>query len=249
MTHNKTTEAGVDRSKAVSFLEKHGPLALSLVTLALALTRVIGGEGSLLKRLDYTTLAYLLASAMFLILRKLKYVALGEFKMELERVEGIANEAKNTARIVEDGSKYGVFLKDQVKSTLLADTIQIPVGSNADNPWKGQFGGKNVVGTRRLGAGVRELPSEPGSFMLGIWVESSDPIISPLTSPVQFFLSPTFANNKPIVPIWKNGKAHLLLKASEAFTVGALVDDGLTKLELDLSELESAPNAFRKASL
>jgi len=62
---------------------------------------------------------------------------------------------------------------------------------------------------------------------------------------VQFFLHDTFKNDRPIVTVGPNGAAELKLTAWGAFTVGAIADDGRTKLELDLQTLEDAPVEFR----
>ena len=62
---------------------------------------------------------------------------------------------------------------------------------------------------------------------------------------VQFFLHDTFANSKPVVAVGPNGVAELTLDAWGAFTVGAIADFGLTRLELDLAELDEAPSSFK----
>ena len=62
---------------------------------------------------------------------------------------------------------------------------------------------------------------------------------------VQFFLHDTFRNQRPVVTVGSDGVAELKLRAWGAFTVGALADEGQTKLELNLEELETAPQEFR----
>ena len=39
--------------------------------------------------------------------------------------------------------------------------------------------------------------------------------------------------------------AELALDAWGAFTVGAIADSGLTRLELDLAEIDEAPSSFK----
>lgn len=53
---------------------------------------------------------------------------------------------------------------------------------------------------------------------------------------MQFYLHPTFTNNKPIVPV-VNGIAELNLRAWGAFTIGAITSNN-TLLEIDLAELK-----------
>lgn len=63
---------------------------------------------------------------------------------------------------------------------------------------------------------------------------------------MQFFLHPTFhGNDRPVVAVTPGGTADLALTAWGAFTVGAIADNGATKLELDLAELPAAPAEFK----
>jgi hypothetical protein len=82
-------------------------------------------------------------------------------------------------------------------------------------------------------------------YSIRLTVSSLQQQTNPLTGVVQFFLHPTFNNDKPIVTVGPYGVAELNLKAWGAFTVGALADDGQTRLELDLSTLDTAPVQFR----
>jgi hypothetical protein len=61
---------------------------------------------------------------------------------------------------------------------------------------------------------------------------------------VQFYLHPTFANWRPVVPV-VDGRAHLSVLSWGAFTVGVLADNGATRLELDLSTLPEADEPWR----
>jgi hypothetical protein len=100
-------------------------------------------------------------------------------------------------------------------------------------------------GNRKLDAEVKWASRGTNLFSVRLRVYSTKPEEDPLPGTVQFFLHPTFKNDQPVVKVGPSGVAELLLTAWGAFTVGALTDDGKTKLELDLAELESAPEEFR----
>lgn len=133
---------------------------------------------------------------------------------------------------------------EEVKKKLLAVTDGIAPGDLGD-PWKGQFGGTSVGNDREIRAEVKPIRGRPGLYAIRLTVRSLHPDTNPLKGAVQFFLHPTFNDPKPVVPVGPSGVAELNLKAWGAFTVGALADDGQTKLELDLSQLETAPADFR----
>jgi hypothetical protein len=116
---------------------------------------------------------------------------------------------------------------------------------NPSDPWKGRFGGTNINNDRELKAEVKPIPGSLDLYSIRLTVGSLDQQTNRLSGVVQFFLHPTFTNDRPIVTVGPYGVAELNLKAWGAFTVGAVADDGQTKLELDLSTLESAPAAFR----
>lgn len=132
---------------------------------------------------------------------------------------------------------------DEVKKRLLE--VADVEAENSQDPWKGRFGGKNSDNDRQLQAEVKPIPGSQGLYAIRLKVSSLHPDPNPLKGAVQFFLHPTFNNEKPVVTVGPNGVAELNLKAWGAFTVGAIADDGQTKLELDLSELETAPSEFR----
>ncbi len=112
---------------------------------------------------------------------------------------------------------------------------------NREDLQKGQWGGKPESNGRRLTADIKALSETWYRIVLA--VQSKDG--SSLEKDVNFHLHPTFGSRincvKPV-----DGKATLEIHAWGAFTVGAETDDGKTRLELDLAELESAPKSFRE---
>lgn len=116
------------------------------------------------------------------------------------------------------------------------------IPTNAEDPQKGQWGGKPESGGRRLTAEVKAL-SETW-YRIVLTAESTNG--SPLEKAVTFYLHPTFGSSENVIVEPIDGKATLEIHAWGAFTVGAETDDGKTRLELDLAELESAPKSFRE---
>jgi hypothetical protein len=108
---------------------------------------------------------------------------------------------------------------------------------------KGMFGGLSSklteFGERKLIAAVRKIADD--WFEVALTIESG---LKPATDAV-FFLHNTFSQPTPTVGFDDKGVARLTVSAWGAFTVGVLMDDGSTELELDLSEVSTAPALFR----
>ncbi|HWW61402.1 MAG TPA: toll/interleukin-1 receptor domain-containing protein, partial [Thermoanaerobaculia bacterium] len=116
--------------------------------------------------------------------------------------------------------------------------------SSPDDPQKGQWGEKSEGNGRRISAEVKPSRDDDDWFEIELRLEAIDPAKSPLTGEVTFHLHDTF--DPPMLSATaKNNVATLTLGAYGAFTVGVEADGGATRLELDLSELPSAPAKFR----
>jgi len=167
-----------------------------------------------------------------------------ETKEMVNEVEESAEQAKSVARIAQDTARYGLGHRVSQKLASSSDFPIIPSGSEPDDPWAGQFGGKSEANGRLLKARIEPFPDEPDYCSIKLTVCSTDPDKSPLEGHVQFHLHPTYKNDKPIVPVIR-GKAELNIAAWGAFTVGAITDKGDTLLELDLSEHPDAQEPWR----
>lgn len=110
---------------------------------------------------------------------------------------------------------------------------------------KGRFGGSPHRNGRTLTAEVKDVPGDKDWFKIRLRV-FPDPSSPPIKGNVTFFLHETFPENERTVKAI-NGEAKLLLFAWGAFTVGAVLDDGKTELELDLAELSNTPKRFRES--
>ncbi len=125
------------------------------------------------------------------------------------------------------------------------EIYSLPKITEEDDPQKGRFGGGASNNGRKLRANVQQSPDDEDWFVLSLTVqaESGAP---PLNGYVDFYLHNTFQRERERVPA-KEGKAVLELLSYGAFTVGALADNGMTPLELDLSTLGEAPKKFRES--
>jgi hypothetical protein len=218
-------------------------LLLALVTVAAAIWRVC--DSSVAERVDQTTLLYLGVAGAIVLLREVKSLAFGDYKVEFQRIEGIARDARTIAQNAQTSAiGTGTGKNTEEKPQAIAPESISP-GTARNDPWKGPFGGKEIANHRRLEAQVSRIAGASDLFSIRLCVSSTHPTLDPLRGVVQFFLHPTFKNDRPIVTVNSNGIAELKLTAWGAFTVGVLADEGRTKLELDLSELEDAPEDFR----
>jgi hypothetical protein len=110
-----------------------------------------------------------------------------------------------------------------------------------EDPHKGQWGGASKANGRELTAVVKKITEDWFSIELQVRRIGGEP----LTSPVIFHLHPTCdpakVKVKPVID-----RAPLSVSAWGAFTVGVEADEGRTRLELDLSNLKTAPKRFRE---
>jgi ABC-type glycerol-3-phosphate transport system permease component len=116
-------------------------------------------------------------------------------------------------------------------------------GDMSEDPQKGKWGGTTVTNGKIITARVSESKISKDYFNINLEVKSTDDKKT-LTGDVTFYLHPTFRNQNPTVAA-VNGVATLNLLAWGAFTVGVSCDNGDTKLEIDLSEINDAPTLFK----
>lgn len=136
-------------------------------------------------------------------------------------------------------------LSQLIERIYLALTAPTGLGTH-DDPQKGLWGGQAEAHGRILSAKVSPHPESPDLFHVHLNVRSA-PFAVPLRGSVKFHLHPTFKKKSVREVKVRNGMASLKLIAWGAFTVGVEADDGRTRLELDLSTLEDAPEDFRKS--
>jgi hypothetical protein len=168
----------------------------------------------------------------------------GQAKDEAHRASDKADASEAIAESALAAGSLGVGKPPAGKSgtAALAGTAAPTPGPDAEDPWKGAFGGASAANGRTLEARIHEVAGSSGYWRIDLTVRSTDPA-KPLQGDVAFFLHPTFREQEPVVPVDADGVARLALVAWGAFTVGAITDQG--KLELDLAENPDAIEPFR----
>ena len=124
------------------------------------------------------------------------------------------------------------------------DTKLIQPKFYPNDPQKGQWGVISERNGRKLSATVKERQDLPDYYLVNIKVTSTSGM--PLKGLVNFHLHNTFINPDPIISVINNEANLYLKKVYGAFTVGAEMDNGNTRLELDLAELKDAPKKFKE---
>lgn len=131
-----------------------------------------------------------------------------------------------------------------IASKALSNSEQAEVPRSKMNPLdiqKGQWGGESSLNGWTISAEVAEISES--WFAIEIEVKGDD---GKTACPVTFHLHDSFPDPMRRIIPGNKGEILLSLKAYGAFTVGALIECDGTKLELDLSALESAPKIFRQ---
>jgi hypothetical protein len=114
-----------------------------------------------------------------------------------------------------------------------------------DDQQKNQWGQAAQRNGRVLLGFVDESSNDPDLFWVRLVVKPIDGA-PPIQTPVRFHLHETFPKQKVQIRS-RQGEAHLERYAYGAFTVGAeIMNEPETYLELDLAELSTAPESFRK---
>ncbi len=117
---------------------------------------------------------------------------------------------------------------------------------NSD-PHKGQFGGSPQANGRVLEAVIKPAAG-PRSAKCDVLlrVRSTEPS-RPLSGKVTFFLHPTFRDKQQVDVVVVEGFAEYKITSWGWFTAGAAADDGKTRLELDLRNVEGGTKRFYKS--
>jgi hypothetical protein len=156
---------------------------------------------------------------------------------------GLVEIANTTAAsTVGTGGKTapGDMRESYYKSELIKKDM---VTNEASDPQKGVWGGKEITNDRSISATVKSIPGS--RFYRVVVVVKSIDANKPLIGKVEFHLHPTFSNPNPTILV-NDGIAELKLVAWGAFTLGAVADNGETKLELDLADKNvNAPEDFK----
>lgn len=120
---------------------------------------------------------------------------------------------------------------------------ELPPIKFADDPQKGRFGGKSSFNGRTLSVTYEKyFLTEYLKLKIRVSADSND---NPLTGNVYLFLHDSFADS--VVMYMAEGRTEIEHEVISygAFTIGAILDNGNTLLELDIAELKNFPESFR----
>jgi len=109
------------------------------------------------------------------------------------------------------------------------------------DPHKGAFGGRSEVGGYKLSFSKCHVEDD-GLLAIEMEVRSTSATVKPML--VEFHLHPSFPAQKITKPVDEDGVVRLPLKLVETFTVGAVVQPGDVRLELDLNEVAEIPAEY-----
>ena len=195
-------------------------------------------------RLDSTTLALLVIAAVPWLFPFLKSLTLPggavfEFREQLRAVE-------KKVDVIED---RGLLPGRPEPTHATARQVGTRDASEDDqwntDPNRGKFGGNPEANGRVLEAEIEPAVGESSAACnIVLSVRSTDTTNRPLTGKVTFHLHPTFGARKqydlPVV----NGIARDKITSWGVFTVGAVADEGKTRLELNLANVKGGTLKF-----
>lgn len=127
---------------------------------------------------------------------------------------------------------------------LIRRALTASASRDPHDPQKGRWGGCRERDGRRLRVAEAEAAGD-GWLRFTLIVEPT-PGARPLEGAVAFYLHPSFPKERMRIEPTQ-GAARLRLGAYGAFTVGAVADEGRTRLELDLAEIDDLPQWFRES--
>lgn len=135
------------------------------------------------------------------------------------------------------------FKRDTHSAPAPPSLSELPPIMNPLDQQKGRFGGKATHNQRRLKVENIVERSQSNLCTFDVVVEPA-PGGPELKGTVKFYLHQTFRPDQYELPI-ANNEARLTLQAYGAFAIGAIADDGVTRLELDLVNEKAFPQWFR----
>lgn len=131
----------------------------------------------------------------------------------------------------------------RIRRRAFSQVMERKEAPDPDDPNKGEFGGVAVRNGRRLSAKVAAFKNDPDWFRIILTVTATDG--RSFVDPGKFHVHPSFP--KPVYDGKRVSDYQIERKfwAYGAFTVGAVLDGGKTRLELDLAKLPNAPKLFK----
>jgi uncharacterized membrane protein YciS (DUF1049 family) len=166
-------------------------------------------------------------------------------KMEVEQLQAQLDESKTKLDDIEkaqfEKAKFKLK-KDEKDFKEILDIVKPGLPQKFDDPQKGRWGGNPINNDRELSV-TATAHDHDTAFDVTLTVKSTN-AANPLIGNVYFFLHDSYPKSVMLIPV-ENGKAVLELESFEAFTVGAVCDEGKTKLELDINEVPGIPEEYK----
>jgi hypothetical protein len=159
----------------------------------------------------------------------------------VEQVDRAVRQVDKQVELIEESGS----LPGSMKGLALASTADaIKEDAWNTDPNKGQFGGASQANGRQLEATITPAAGRGSAACNVLLRVHSTESARPLKGEVTFHLHPTFGRGSVYsVPV-KEGKAEDSITSWGRFTVGALADEGKTKLELDLADVPGGTKKF-----
>lgn len=194
---------------------------------------------------EKVALYYLLTGGALLVLREVKTLSFGDWKLELQaRVAAMKDELQRESPVNTMGPRARLTNSSGSISTTAVDVEMESVADASDaDPHKGQFGKNSRSNGLVLEAVLDPVGDDSGFVDVQLIVRSENEPHSVLTGVVVFHLHPSFPYPERRVAV-HNGRAVLNLRASGAFTIGAVANHGRTSLELDLMSVPGGTREF-----
>jgi len=140
---------------------------------------------------------------------------------------------------------YIAALEQQSPFASMIQTAQPQPAQFIQDFQKGRWGGKSTQPPYELTASIAaNPPSSEYRFTVTLLVRSSD-AAKPVTGTVLFFLHDSFGEDYLKSVEATDGVASISFPSFEAFTVGAILNEGKVKLELDLNEIATCPEDYK----
>jgi hypothetical protein len=177
-----------------------------------------------------------------------------ELRGEISQARNDASQARNDAsqtvnelnevKKAQFEREKAKIAKDEKSSPDIAEIISLSKPnppSVFDDPQKGRWGGNALNNKRQLSAIVSAIDDTNYNVKLIVKTTSED---APLVGLVYFFIHDTYDSSVLTVEAFNN-EAICEIESYEAFTVGAVCDEGKTKLELDLNQEPNVPVGYK----
>jgi hypothetical protein len=156
-------------------------------------------------------------------------------RIEKDTLEKLAEKCINN---LSPYREFAIFDRVEEKQKMIRSLPNF----DAEDPQRFLWGEKSEIENRKLTATVAPIGKESKKFNITLTVRGSEK--KSLRGFVYFLVHPSFPEEIYKI-LAKNNSAILHLDGYEAFTTGAVCDDGATELELNLNNVEGIPDGFR----